>query len=486
MKFFKYLFILSVGSVFTSGCKKVLEVAPYSEFSPVNVTNSQSGIKALLYSAYQHYQGQPNMKDIINVSEVTTDMAFNSGGNENLYLTQFINFTWDPSMNQLQGFMWGPYYRTIRDANLVLENISAVPTTDAIKKLYAAEAKFLRGLAYSYLYSWYGPVPLRLSSNTPKDMARATEAEMQAAIEKDLSEAAADLPAPGTEELYGRATSGAAWALLTKFYLNTKQWQKASEAADKVIALNYYQLFPEFKDMFKVENEKNREMIFVIPSRTEFDYGNWYAAGAMPPAFLYTDQLPEYRWKPTIQNFATQYRLRDGLVNTFNPMDKRYVLVVRTYVNTSGATVNLQSMPNNTRSLKYFDNNAIANSHGNDLPILRYADILLAKAEALNELNGPTQAALDLINQVRTRANIPNLTLADATSKEVLRALILRERGWEFISEGKRREDLIRQDKFISLATQRGIVAAQQKHVRFPIPQSEIDANKLMVQNEGY
>ena len=70
----------------------MLEVTPEGEFAPSNVLTSQAGIKSLLYSAYQNYQNQPNTRDIINISEVTTDMAINSGGNENLFLTQFINF----------------------------------------------------------------------------------------------------------------------------------------------------------------------------------------------------------------------------------------------------------------------------------------------------------------------------------------------------------------------------------------------------------
>jgi hypothetical protein len=148
--------------------------------------------------------------------------------------------------------------------------------------------------------------------------------------------------------------------------------------------------------------------------------------------------------------------------------------------------VNLLATADNVRSLKYWDNNTVGNHSGNDVPVLRYADILLARAEALNELNGPTQQALDLINQVRTRAGIANLTLAVATSKEVLRDLILRERGWEFYSEGKRREDLLRHDKFISLAKARGITAAADKHKLFPIPQTEIDANTACEQNDGY
>ena len=136
--------------------------------------------------------------------------------------------------------------------------------------------------------------------------------------------------------------------------------------------------------------------------------------------------------------------------------------------------------------MKYFDNNAISNAHGNDIPVLRYADILLSKAEALNELRGVNDSSLLLINLVRTRAGIPDILSADVAGKDAFRDMILRERGWEFISEGKRREDLIRHGKFYTSAVQRGITAAKETHVRFPIPQSEIDANKAIEQNDGY
>ena len=464
----------------------MLEVTPQGEFAPANVLTSEPGMKSLLYSAYQNFQGQPNTKDIINISEVTTDMAINSGGNENLYLTQFINFAWDPSISQLQSVVWAPSYRVVRDANLVLENIDNLKSADAVKLLYASEARFLRAMSYANLYSWYGPVPLRTSSAQEKNLIRATDDEIKAFIEKELNECIAGLPDPGKEEVFGRATKGAALGTLAKFLLNTKQWQKAADASKRIIDLNYYQLYPVFKDMFKVENEGNKEMIFVMPAKNEFDYGNWFAAGAMPPGFVSTPQLPEYKWIPGIQNFATQYRLRDELVNTFAINDARYVLVVRTYVNTAGATVDLRTTPNNTRSLKYFDNAAVSNAHGNDIPIIRYADILLSRAEALNEVNGVNAESVSLLNLVRARAGISAIALSNVTSKEVLRDMILRERGWEFISEGIRREDLLRQDKFVSLAKARGIVNAKDLHVLFPIPQAEKDANTAIIQNAGY
>jgi hypothetical protein len=250
---------------------------------------------------------------------------------------------------------------------------------------------------------------------------------------------------------------------------------------------NYYQLYPQYQNMFRVENEGNKEMILVQPCRNEVNFGNWYTAGALPPNFKSAPQIPEYVWTSTMANFATQYRMRTAFTNTFDTTnDKRAILLIRRYVNTSGAMVSLLSTADNVRSLKYWDNNTVGNHSGNDVPVLRYADILLSRAEALNELSGPTQEALDLINLVRTRAGIANLTLVNAASKDVLRDLILRERGWEFYSEGKRREDLLRHNKFISLAQARGLTNAGDKHKLFPIPQAEIDANKACVQNDGY
>jgi hypothetical protein len=466
-------------------CKKTLEVTPQSEFAPSNVLTTDKGIKAVLFSSYASMQSPTPSRNLINVSEVTTDVAYNTGGAENLYLTQFINFTWDPSIGTLNADVWAPHYRCIRDANIVLENIDKVQTTDASKKLYKAEARVLRAFSYDILFSWFGSVPLRTSSAQEGNTTRATAEEMNAFIEKELTEAVPDLPFPGKEEAYGRLNQGNGYAILAKHYLNTKQWQKTVDACQKVIGFNYYQLYPSFKDLFRVANEGNKEMIFVRPARNEVGYGNWFTAGALPPAFKSTSQIPEYVYTTSMANFATQYRLRSAFVNSLGANDKRRDLIITTYTNQSNQTVNLMATADNARSFKYWDNATLGNDSGNDIPVIRYADILLTLAEALNELSGPTQESLDLINLVRTRAGITNLTLTDATSKDVFRDLILRERGWEFISEGKRREDLIRHGKFISMALARG-VNARPHQVLFPIPQSEIDANKKAIQNEGY
>jgi hypothetical protein len=482
------LYISLTCSLFVlSSCEEALEVTPKSEFSPSNVLTSEAGIKSLLFSAYAQQQTQSNSRYVINDSEVCTDMGFNTGGAENGQLITLVNFTWDPSIGTFNDDMWTPNYRTIRDANGVIDNIANVNTTDAIKKLYKAEARVLRAQAYALLYSFFGTVPLRTPANQTGDLARATDDELKAFIEADITQSIADLPDPGKEEAFGRLNKGNANGILAKFYLNTKQWQKAADAAKAVIDLNYYSLNASFVNLFRVENEgsNNREMMLALQCRTEDPFGNWYQAGALPPAYKSSPQFPAYVYKSTMSNFATQYRLRTAFTSTFAATDKRLQLICISYVNNSDQTVDL-STGDNARSFKYWDNNTVGNNSGTDVPVIRYADILLTRAEALNELNGPTTECFSLINQVRTRAGIANLTAADVPTKEAFRTTIFRERGWEFVSEGKRREDLIRQGTFISLAQARGVTNAKPERVLFPIPQSEIDANRLCVQNPGY
>lgn len=116
---------------------------------------------------------------------------------------------------------------------------------------------------------------------------------------------------------------------------------------------------------------------------------------------------------------------------------------------------------------------------------VRFADILLAKAEALNEKDGPNSESINLINKIRLRANATEIKAGDFSTKEELRDFILEERGREFYSEGLRREDLIRHGKFISGAVERG-KDAKPHQILFPIPQRQIEANDKLVQNEGY
>ncbi|HUW93038.1 MAG TPA: RagB/SusD family nutrient uptake outer membrane protein [Bacteroidales bacterium] len=475
-----------------TACKDYLKENPPGELAPDNLLTTKEGVEAILNNAYLEYKWNYGFHEaLMSTAEYPCDVLFQSGGGMNIKFILMSQFQWTPSTSTSNDAIWGSKYKSIRDANIVIDNIDNFTADAAVKKQLLAEARYIRAVDYYYLYDAFGPVPLRISSIDPPDLPRASEEEILTFIETELQEAAIDLPFPGTEEYNGRATKGAALGYLARHYLNTKQWQKAVDATQDVFDLGYYELFPSYRDLFKVENEPdknpgNREMIAVSVNTNVDPYGTKISAAAMPPAFAYTPQIPEFM-AVGIANWAAQFRIYSSFITGMDTTnDKRFDLIFTRYVNTSGATVNLMSTPNNLRTLKFFDNGAEVASHGNDHPMLRYADILLMRAEALNELNGPTQAAIDLIDEVRNRAGLGDLVLADFPDKAALRDHILIERKWEFYYEGLRRSDLIRHGKFISGARARGVAVAADYHVRYPIPQNEMDANPNMMQNEGY
>jgi starch-binding outer membrane protein, SusD/RagB family len=456
-----------------SSCKKALNEDNFSQLSTDDFLRTESGIKALSISAYSNaqYVAFP-MNARIDFAELPTDIMYQAGGGVAGNAAQLYNFTWESTMAWFNGEGWNKPYRAIRDANVLLDNISKAPMADAKRKVYEGEARFIRAYAFYLLYDWYGPVPLVTSSTPSATIQRATDAEMQTFFEKEFTEAASLLPVTQTE--YGRATKGAALGFLTKFYLNSKQWQKCADAAQKVIDLGVYDLYPEYVDMFKVENEINKEFIFVSPCVNIAGQGNQWMAVSFPATY------------PRLNNqasFASNYKLYDAFVNSFAATDKRKGCILTSYKTSTGTTVQLLGK-NESRSFKYFpDPNSLNADAGNDIPELRYADILLSRSEALNEINGPNQESITLINKVRSRANVPLYTVGSFT-KESFRDAILNERLWEFFTEGFRRQDLIRQGKFISNAVARG-KNAKDFQVLFPIPQPEIDVSHIQ-QNNGY
>lgn len=452
-----------------AGCDSLLEETVYSELTPGNFLNTATGKQAVLTSAYGNIQTRGFF--YLFPSTMTSQEAWNRGGSIEGFLAPLTDFTWD-SNHPYFSDNWNVRYAAIRDANIVIDNTSA-PDASALDKQFNAEARFIRAVSYYYLHEWYGAVPLYLSSTpTEYKLARTPEDQVKAFIEKELLEVAAVLPL--TQAQYGRATKGAALGMLAKFYLNTKQWQKTAETTKQIMDLNRYSLIPNYRNVFALANEGNAEMLWVIPASPQA--GHNLVALTFPTDY----PLPQ----PNQQVFAARSYFYDTFINSFEPGDTRKNLIVTEYTSTTGRFTKLLGI-NQSLSGKYeFDPNAVGAVQGNDIPVVRFADILLSRAEALNELNGSTQEAIDLINRVRTRAGATAITLGSFT-KETLRDHILQEREWEFYSEMKRREDLIRHGKFISNAKARG-KNAQPFHVLYPLPITELNANANLVQNPGY
>lgn len=483
--------ILIISAMFSllsfTGCESNLTEKPNSELSNSTFLPYKEGIESVLFAAYSYSANlfDYSDNDRYAIQEMCTDILWQTGGGENGRAIQIIQFTWDSSHGYLPHFYNIPY-KAINHANLVIENIGNVDATDNYKKEIEAEARFIRAINYYYLWDLFGPVPLRRSTADPIELPRTTEEDLLKFIETELTAIANALPDPGKEVAYGRATKGAAKAFLCRYYLNTRQWDKCIKTADEVINMKYYQLFPDYKQMFKTENDGNKEMIWVRPASSQSnDTGNRFIAVSTPPNFK-KDPVSGLEWQTNWQNFASDYRMYDKFVNSFEPGDIRKSLILTSYIDTKGETVQLLGN-DYCMSWKYWpDPNANGSDHGNDRVVIRYADILLSKAEALNELNGPTTEAIDLINQIRNRAGLDNIELSAFSTKQMLKDHILAERGWEFYSEELRRRDLIRHDKFVDYAHQRGYLTAKKHHEFYPIPQIAMDSNPLLEQNGGY
>ncbi|MCF3108849.1 RagB/SusD family nutrient uptake outer membrane protein [Niabella sp. CC-SYL272] len=483
-----YITAFSCTLLLATSCKKFLEEKIYSQLAPDNFLNTEDGIKSLLNDAYARAANMNTNNSIYVIApqEWTTDILYQSGDNVERDARNFINFSWDPTIDFISN-NWDAPYQAIRDANLLLKSIDAVPVSSQAKAAYTAEFRFLRAISYYKLYCFFGPVPLRTEATSELQLKRATDHEMKQFIESELVAAATALPDPGGKLPYGRAHKAAALGFLCKFYLNTQQWQQCADVAAQIMNQFHYGLFGDYQMLFSVANERNNEYIWVRPAMASSDRAtaNSWMNTAFPDNFAEAPALG-VKFLSTYVNWPNEFRIYDAFYNSFESGDKRRNLLVTSYTNTSGQTVSLLGN-DNIRSFKYLpDPNAQGASHGNDIPEIRYADILLSRAEALNELSGPSQESLDLINLVRNRAGLGNIKMSDVVSKEFLRDHILKERGWEFYSEGHRRMDLIRMHRFVPGALARGKTNARPFHVLFPIPQAVMDSDPLLIQNEGY
>lgn len=470
------IFILIMG-----GCEDFLKEEIYTQYDPEAYLQTEKGINSILVASYSnmHHSIYNQRERIYTLSEFTGDIMWQWGGGFASKAAPFITYNWDPSITFVIP-PWRDYYESIRNANSLLDNIHKATSLSETKvKQFKAEAIFIRAADYYYLWDFYGPVPLITTAEELNfEPARPSGDEFSNFLASELQAAANDLPV--NQDLWGKADKGCAYALLGRFYLNTHQWQKAADACKSVMDLNKYSLFSgDLANMFAVQNERNSEVILATPS-TPSARGNAVMAAVFPP---------NYPVLPNQINYGSQFCVYNNWVVTYHPDDKRRGWMLWEYTDKYGVHHDLLD-PNDVgkavRCFKYVpDPNANVQFHGNDMVMLRYAEVLLNRAEALNELNSPNQESIDLINQVRTRAGVPTFSVSDFGSKEALRDAILEERGWEFVSEGLRRSDLKRQGKLISRALARG-ANAEDHEVLFPIPQAEISANPNLVQNPEY
>jgi hypothetical protein len=475
-------------------------------------------------------------------NEALSDNGYVAGGGFN-GVSLVAGGSYDPANARVRS-EWSYRYACIRKCNLVILSIDKVPSMDeTLKKRIISEARFIRAYSYFEMATWFGDVPFftnLISIEESKTIARTPKATIIAFILKELAELRNDLPTnvQYAEKDRGRITKGAAIALSAKVRLYNGEWEEAKKECELLInstANGTYTLVTNYENLFKVSGEFNSEVIL------DLQYGGGRTFSTQRSFLPQTVALLRSTLVPT-QDLVDAYIMLNGKgikeagsgYNENDPYtnrDPRFKLTilhhgstitdfenkVQTILTQPGSNPSTNSVDDQGASptgyyfQKHYDVTAPNYNSGLNLPLIRFADVLLMYAEAVNELGGLNAAIWNqTIRATRVRAKF---TDAGATefpggTKEQLRPIIQRERRAELAFEGVRAFDIRRwkiADAVLNVPV-RGIKVSSgafnkdpngyiivenrrfenPKHYLWPVPTFERDQNKNLGQNPGW
>ncbi len=531
MKNIKILPVIFILAVLHQSCKKDLTEVPYSTLSPSTIFVNETGLSQATLGIYQSwtatYFTQAHRYD--NIFDICDRWALLEGGHRyqapGVYgagvMDPYTSLAFTPSTNQ-GAVTWQRLYLTISRANAVIANAAKAVADVNVSDSYKAEALFNRAYAYFHLVRLFGGVPLvtmEITSLAQRDQifgARATAEEVYAQIISDLQFAEEKLPNTRPPAELGRVTAGTAKAMLGKVYLTmagkplqkTENYQKAVDKLKEVVdaAATYnFGLVDDFKSIFSTSNEMSKEVVLA------FRYG-WSTSlvdANINPFFFALDGIDP-------SGTQSQYGLTYSFFQLYEPQDVRRDFTVPAHFkdlkHSNGDSLfydpatfhyinQTTGMPAFNAAIKYgvgygkYSRDArppggLPWSYTDDLMDLRWSDVLLCYAEALNETNATAQA-LSYVNEVRTRSNATPYSLGD---QEDLRQKIRKERKLELMGEGHTIFDIRRwgtlKEEMDAMSpdqvTNGALPAYNSKLELYPIPQVEINANPKLIQNPGW
>src|SRR3990170_1546336 len=478
----KKIFIYMMAALAVTGCSDMLEEEPKSIAAEV-FYNTPSEAEAAVNAIYGpmrtdnafgiNYPAQmEGMPDYGNSRGSQTPVSLYQGlDNTNISRTSVI---------------WDNLYQSIRNANLVIQNVpEGEEITAELAAKYVAEAKYLRSLMYFAMVRNWGGVPIRTEENMLEtNVERATSEQVYELILSDALEAEQNLPDVAAQP--GKPTKWAAKTLLSEVYLTLGQWENSAAKAKEVIASGKYSLVAvsvseDFQKIYGPEVVNTSEEVFYLKYNRQQGFGLVnYAHRAIGPYKYYGGGGVYAQYTDSTSN---------SFIKSWDKEDLRKAHILY--------NVDVGLGPNTVLFRKFRDPVATSGG-GNDYPWYRYADVLLFHAEAAARAAGiPTADAMESLNKVHRRAygydqNTPspvdfNITNYDLTS---FIDLVVRERGYETMYEGKRWLDL----KRLGIAKQRikevKNIDVAEKHMLWPIPNSEMLYNKALDpvadQNPGY
>jgi starch-binding outer membrane protein, SusD/RagB family len=491
MKKLTYILIVSGFSVL-AGCEDFLEIKPQGQLTQEDFPTNQADALLATNAAYSTLRSWNYHSGGFPILDIMSDDA-HKGSNPNDGLNTvgpYDNFTHTPTQDDLDRW-WASLYQGIKRANVVVEKVPEIEMDNNLKNRYIGEARFLRGLYYFDLVRAWGGVPLVTTTVVPLQLPRASKEEIFDQVEQDLLSAVESLPEKSdySPNDLGRASKGAAKALLARFYLFKGDFVNAEKYALEVIQSNEYDLEPDFEDANGKNGEHGVESVFEIGAmETEGAVGNQYANTQGVRG------TPNRGWgfnRPSIdlRNAFEEEdpRLKLTIIDLGDVIDGILILGDGTTPDeTFDEQGNLIEVESYNRKV-WIPGTSTNTQFGHNRRLIRYSDVLLMAAEALNE-NGKPGEALVYLNRVRERARhgnndiLPDIT---TTNKDELRDLILFERRVELALEGHRFWDLVRTGKAAQLLGPLGY--QQGKHELLPIPQNEIDISQgSLTQNPNW
>ena len=460
----KILVLASLATLLMTSCgDSFFDLEPASSVTIDKVYKTASDYNVAVIGCYAKLQSQVNFyTECCEYRSDNLSLGAPTAGTQDRY--DIDHFTEKPSNGILSSY-WANFNNNVYRCNLLLDQIDGANFAENLKKQYKGEAMFIRALNYFNMYRIWGGVPATkhvVSAAEALKVARYSDEQMFDLIAGDLKEIVDNnyLPETYSSADMGRATSGAAKALLGKVYLTFHKWTEAKDILSQLIGK--YQLVSPIAQVFNVDNKNNNEIIFAVHFNKEIEgegHSYWY----------------------NLTNASDDTNQTNSLLNTFPTGDDRKDLI--TYVQVE-KNVRLMNKFYDTKSPTF-------KTVGNDQILLRYADVLLMYAEALNEIQydaSEGSLALKYLNAVRQRAGISNLTVKQLPTQEKFRKGILVERQREFPYEGQRWFDLVRMGFAKSVMAENG-VEIKDYQLLFPIPQQEIEKvgdKSILWQNPGY
>ena len=442
-----------------SSCGDLLELSPPSQIVAENFWKTAGDAEAGLMNAYNSMQSSMQDNFVIVPNVLADDVRANSGGN----FTRHEGFI-ATSVHGNIANLWHDVYEAIHGANDVLANVPGITDPALQKDRVLGEAYFIRGWAFFQLTRLFGKIPLPLepskSSEQDFNIKRSELPEVYAQITKDLQEAEKLLPATHPSGNRARPAKGSARAWLAKMYLEQPQpdYAKALTKCEEIMADAQYKLVPgaNFGDIFQVGKQNTSETIFEASFRpSTATEGHGLDRETVPYAGA------GFRVRPT-QKIIDAFKASPG--------DLRAAVSLGRYNNFDYIRKYELAPPSTTNR----------GTQASNIVYLRLADIILLRAECLNE-TGKTAEAIPFLNQIRIRAGLAATT---AMSQAQVRQAIRDERFLELCFEEVRWYDLIRWN--IAVGTVPNLTEANRDRILWPVPARELDLNPNLDQNPSY